>query len=220
MGCGEFLVKYILFFANLFFALAGLTLLGIGIAVQLKVSEVVDILDSSNVAVAPISAMVVGAVVFVIAFFGCCGAIRESNCMLVTYSIFMIILMVLKITLATMIFVNLNAFIETIPKVLNEAFTRDPKSFENLQSAFQCCGTTGPGSYNSLLLPDSCCATTPCTPLNSYGGCNDKMAEFINTFGLTIGIVAIGVGAVELLAVIFGLCLANHARNKDRRARY
>ena len=68
------------------FQLAGLALLGLGIAVQLKVTEIVQIADF-NLEVAPVTSMVVGGIVFFIAFFGCCGAIRESNCMLVVVSL-------------------------------------------------------------------------------------------------------------------------------------
>lgn len=35
---------------------------------------------------APLVLIVVGAVVFIIAFFGCCGAIKESSCMILTVS--------------------------------------------------------------------------------------------------------------------------------------
>ena len=31
-----------------------------------------------------VTLMIAGAVIFIIAFFGCCGAIRESHCMIVT----------------------------------------------------------------------------------------------------------------------------------------
>lgn len=34
----------------------------------------------------PIVIIVIGVIIFVIAFFGCCGAIRESTCMLTTVS--------------------------------------------------------------------------------------------------------------------------------------
>jgi CD63 antigen len=50
-----------------------------------------DYVIKANIEV-PISApaivlIVIGAVIFIIAFFGCCGAIRESHCMIVTVSI-------------------------------------------------------------------------------------------------------------------------------------
>lgn len=219
MGCGEFLVKYILFFSNLVFALAGLALLGLGIAAQLRIQEIVNVADASF-EIAPITAMVVGGIVFLIAFFGCCGAIRESNCMLVTYSIFMLILMVIKLTLSIMIFVKLDDIVQSIPTWLNEAFTKSRESFQDIERAFQCCGPNGALSYMSLQLPDTCCATAPCNAVNAYSGCNSTVQEFFHTFGLAIGVVAIVVVAIELVAAVFGLCLANHVRNKDRRARY
>ncbi|CAK1582469.1 unnamed protein product [Parnassius mnemosyne] len=219
MGCGEFLVKYILFFANLFFALAGLALLGLGVAVQLQIATVVTIAET-NVQVAPISAMVVGGIVFLIAFFGCCGAIKESNCMLVTYAVIMIVLMILKVTLASLIFVNLDAVVAEVPKILNEAFNRDQTAFHELEKYFQCCGPTGPLSYMTVTLPETCCAGTPCTVVNAYSGCDKKVQNLFETFGLTIGVLAIVVVAFELVAVVFALCLANHARNKSRRSHY
>nr|NP_001299753.1 leukocyte surface antigen CD53-like [Papilio xuthus]BAM19943.1 tetraspanin 42Ee [Papilio xuthus] len=219
MGCGEFLVKYILFFTNLFFALAGLALLGLGVAVQLQGTAVIDIADSSY-QVAPIASMVVGGVVFLIAFFGCCGAIRESNCMLITYSLFMIILMILKITLASLIFVNLDSLVQGVPNVLNDAFNRDRVAFQEIERAFTCCGPSGPLSYMNIALPETCCASQPCTPLNAYSGCDKQVQGLLETFGLAIGVVCIVVVAIELVAVVFGLCLANHARNKNRRSHY
>ncbi|KAI5638200.1 tetraspanin family domain-containing protein [Phthorimaea operculella] len=200
MGCGEFIVKYVLFFSNLFFSLSGLALVGVGIAVQLKVSAVTDILQDYNLAIAPVSAMVVGGVVFLIAFFGCCGAIKESNCMLVTYSIFMLVLMALKIALATLIFVNLGSLLQEIPKIMNESFAKDQKTFQQtVEYTFSCCGPNGPLSYGVLLtLPDTCCAVPTCTVGNAYGGCSDKVIDFTSTFGNLIALGAIVIGAIEV----------------------
>ncbi|KAJ2937453.1 hypothetical protein O0L34_g19160 [Tuta absoluta] len=221
MGCGEFIVKYVLFFSNLFFSISGLALVGVGIAVQLKVSAVTDILEDYNLAIAPVSAIVVGGVVFLIAFFGCCGAIKESNCMLVTYSIFMLVLMALKITLATLIFVNLGSLLEEIPKILSKSFAKDQKVFQQtVEKTFNCCGPNGALSYLSISLPDTCCAVPTCNLTNAYQGCNDKLVDFASTFGNIIALGCIVIGAIELVAVVFSLCLANSVRNKERRSRY
>ncbi|XP_063625056.1 23 kDa integral membrane protein-like [Cydia splendana] len=223
MGCGEFLVKYILFFANLFFALSGLALLGIGVAVQLKVTAITALIDGWY-EFGPIATMVVGSIVFFIAFLGCCGAIRESNCMLVTYSIFMIVLMVLKIALATIVFVNADSLATSVKNEFNNLFLNNQTEFHKIETALTCCGTEGGQSYglNIVSLPPSCCAegATTCTLLNSYPGCNSRAEDFITTFSTAIGVVCIVVAALELVAVVFGLCLANHVRNRDRRTRY
>ncbi|KAJ8719852.1 hypothetical protein PYW08_012027 [Mythimna loreyi] len=220
MGCGEFVVKYILFFANLVFAILGLALLGLGIAVQLKATHIVQIADFS-LEVAPVTSMVVGGIVFFIAFFGCCGAIRESNCMLVTYAIFMLLLMAIKLTMAILIFVKLDNVVAEVPKWLNEAFQKDRVAFQAIEQTFSCCGPSGPAAYGPVALPDSCCATSPCVILvNAYPGCEGHVQEFFQTFGIAIGSVMIVIVSIELVAAVFGLCLANTVRNKGRRSRY
>ncbi|XP_073946443.1 23 kDa integral membrane protein-like [Choristoneura fumiferana] len=223
MGCGEFLVKYILFFANLFFALSGLALLGIGVAVQLKISIVTDIIDGFY-EFGPIASMVVGSVVFLIAFLGCCGAIRESNCMLVTYSIFMIVLMILKVALGTVVFVNADSLVSSVKAEFNRTFVDHLDNFHKIETSLRCCGPDGPISYgmNVFTLPPSCCdeGVTLCQPLSAHPGCNSRAEDFITTFATAIGVVCIVVAALELVAVVFGLCLANHVRNRDRRTRY
>ncbi|XP_052741940.1 23 kDa integral membrane protein-like isoform X2 [Bicyclus anynana] len=203
--------------------LAGVALIGLGVAVELHVSKAADILQSSPIVqLTPIGAIVVGCIVFVVAFFGCCGAIRESNCMLITYAIFMIVLMVLKITLATLIFVKQDELLADIPRWLTDAFNKDRQAFQEIERTFTCCGVEGPQSYMSLALPATCCAAgvQTCTVVNAHPGCSRVLSDFFQTFGLAIGVVAIVVVAVELVAVVFGLCLANHVRNKSRRTRY
>lgn len=57
--------------------------MGLGIAAQVRAINLAEL----GIAMAPIGSMVLGGLVFFVAFFGCCGAIRENNCMLVTVSI-------------------------------------------------------------------------------------------------------------------------------------
>ncbi|XP_063385004.1 CD63 antigen-like [Cydia fagiglandana] len=105
MGCGESTVKFLLFIFNLVFALVGATVLGIGVAGYLKVEAVARILGSHGGHV-PIFYIVLGSLVFGVAFFGCCGAVTESQCMLFTFSIFMGLLMALKVILIALVFVK------------------------------------------------------------------------------------------------------------------
>lgn len=67
------------------FQLAGAALIAVGVLVKLNVTDAISEGDN-NIHLAPIFTIIVGAVIFVIAFFGCCGAIRESTCMLTTVS--------------------------------------------------------------------------------------------------------------------------------------
>lgn len=64
-----------------FHQLAGIGLIGVGIAVLLQLSDVLELIPVA-VDVVPISIIVLGSIIFLISFLGCCGALRESCCML------------------------------------------------------------------------------------------------------------------------------------------
>lgn len=49
------------------------------------------------------------------------------------YAIFMIVMMVLKIAMATLIFVKQNSLLDEIPRWLGEAFTRDRQAFQEIE---------------------------------------------------------------------------------------
>ncbi|CAD1473395.1 unnamed protein product, partial [Heterotrigona itama] len=61
----------------------GLGILTLGVIVHLRVTEVTDHIDT-NLTFPSITLIVIGSIIFVISFFGCCGAIRESHCMIIT----------------------------------------------------------------------------------------------------------------------------------------
>ncbi|XP_061717849.1 leukocyte surface antigen CD53-like isoform X2 [Cydia pomonella] len=139
MGCGESTVKYLLFVFNLVFALAGAALLGIGVAGYLNVEAVAWITGGGGVNV-PIFYIVLGSLVFVVAFFGCCGAVTESQCMLFTFSIFMGLLMVLKVILMALVFVKKEWLDDVIAKT-NEALEakgalKDPVDPQTIRICF------------------------------------------------------------------------------------
>ena len=65
--------------------LAGLGLIIAGAVVQSELSTYFDFFGGS-VSAAAILLIVVGVVIFVIGFFGCCGAYKENYCMTMTVS--------------------------------------------------------------------------------------------------------------------------------------
>lgn len=61
-------------------------MIAVGVGFLLKYDDVLEAFKDVNVNVAPIAFIVIGAAIFLIAFFGCCGAIFESECMVSTVS--------------------------------------------------------------------------------------------------------------------------------------
>ncbi|CAH0400272.1 unnamed protein product [Chilo suppressalis] len=220
--CAEFIIKYVLFFANFVFSLAGLALIGVGIAVLVQISGI-DALPSGLNAI-PISVIVLGSIIFCIAFFGCCGAIRESQCLLTMYFICMAILAAGKIYLATVIFNGLRTLDSIVTGWVNGAFDQSGRpGFRILEVAFRCCGNTGPGAYApDVLVPSSCCpdpaADSDTCPVDDAfeRGCTQAVSEYFETFGEAIGGVLITVIIIELVAMLFGMFLCWSVRSNRR----
>ncbi|XP_063226978.1 uncharacterized protein LOC134533387 [Bacillus rossius redtenbacheri] len=211
-------------------ALAGLALLIVGALMQAKVGAVSHYLEGKFSA-PPIFMIVIGSIVFVVAFYGCCGAIRESSCMVTTFSIFLMVILVAEITVAVLAFVYRNEY----QSVFTTEFARNVADYgtgnktndgtvDAIQATLECCGAQGPQDYNGRTLPRSCCVAPEhiCTDATNGAhvfltGCEEALKNFINNLGLLIGCLAIGVAFIMVMGIIFGLCLASSIRNEIRR---
>ncbi|XP_013865257.1 tetraspanin-8 [Austrofundulus limnaeus] len=85
-------VKYSLFFFNLLFWLSGCIILGVGIYLKVsnaKIPVIQNILPSFELMIA------IGSIIMVLGFLGCCGAYKESRCMLILFFIFLLLIFIL-----------------------------------------------------------------------------------------------------------------------------
>ncbi|XP_023940420.1 CD63 antigen isoform X2 [Bicyclus anynana] len=230
MGCGTSFVKYVLFFFNLMVALFGLAVIGVGVAVLLKWSVLTDLLRG-HLTVAPWVFIVIGAVMFVIAFFGCCGAIRESHCMVVTYAIFLLVIIIAQVVLAVLMFTYgesiKNALVQSVNALFDKRATDTSVEavFSNIEMQLNCCGKNSPYDYG-VAPPKSCCphmgvigsTINQCTVIDANkNGCATVVGDLYERWNKPIAGIAIGVACVEIVGALFALCLANSIRNMDRR---
>ena len=65
--------------------ISGVALIITGGVIQGLYAQYLDFLGNEFLS-APMLFIVVGAIIFLVAFFGCCGAIRENACMMLTVS--------------------------------------------------------------------------------------------------------------------------------------
>ncbi|VEN49654.1 unnamed protein product [Callosobruchus maculatus] len=216
MGCFRELTagiaKYILFLFNLLILVAAIAL----IVVAVKVKS-----NNGGIEIMSVTSFAIGVAVLValVAFFGCCGAVKESSCMLTTYAAILITLFIIQVVLGVIAFVAVKngdkQLKDLISTQLNELYQNKQKSgnqetIDTLQKGLECCGTTGPSdplAYNSTTgaLLNSCCkAETACTIANSYShGCIEKLEDFLPTYFKAIGGIAIGFSVIELVAALF-----------------
>ena len=93
--------KYLFIFK---FQIIGCVVLGIGIYALVDGAALVDLVNQSGVDVtiqvytsAAIILIVVAVFVVILTFFGCCGAIKESKCMLGTYFTLILVMFIIMI---------------------------------------------------------------------------------------------------------------------------
>lgn len=222
LNCGLSTIKYLLFVFNLLCSLCGIALIVIGGVSLAQISELQSISEEHNVVAPAILFIVLGSVVFIISFFGCCGALRESYCMTSTYGFFLLVLIIGQIVIAALIFVYVGdageAFVRGFGKIFDERNSNQANMelVETVQRNLQCCGRTSALDWG-LKIPDSCCNTDLPGCIPYITGCEKRLGEFINKVGDVLGWVSLGVAAVELVGLIAACCLANGIRNQKRR---
>ncbi|XP_076234273.1 tetraspanin 6 isoform X1 [Calliopsis andreniformis] len=233
MGCGTEMIKYLLFIFNFIFAICGLGILVVGVLVHLELSHVTDSVQEVDIRFPAISMIVVGSIIFVISFFGCCGAIRESHCMTVTFASFLLFILLVQVAIGVYTFVLAkNEDSINIKTSYQQVFDRyytssaDKEFVDIVQGNFQCCGVNGPkdfisGNSPNRTIPWSCCNKREgqiCEYGESYkAGCVETLSQTLQKAAVIVGGIAIGIAGVELIGIIFALCLANSIRNAERR---
>jgi len=234
-------VKYTLFVINLLFLLAALALIIVGAVVQVQGTKNGF---GESVSGAGIFIIVIGAIVFVVCFFGCAGAINNNYCMVVTYGVLLLILLLAEVAGIITGFVLKDKIQSSVNDAM-EQYQRDydgknvtiaTQTWDNLQKSFVCCGTTGYKSWNNSAMmrnnnevPDSCCKniTVGCgkepgalNPGNdkifNSEGCVVKLTSKFKEYLIAVGAVAAAIAILEVIGIIFAFCLA-HSLRKDYR---
>jgi len=214
-------VKYLTFFFNFLFFLSGLALVIVGGVIRSKYGDYLSFADS-KFASAAIFIIVVGVIVFIIGFLGCCGAVKENYCMVTTFAVLLGVIFVLEIIAGSVGFAYRSKVKETADKGLERAIEnyeteKGAKDFVNwVQTEFKCCGVDGPASWKGAV-PESCCApdVKNCTVASAeQEGCLVKFEEFVHDNLIVIGAVAIAIAFLQLLGIVFACCLMRAIKNQ------
>lgn len=220
------LVKYLLFFFNLIFWISGIVLMGVGAWIKLKYKDLIQ-LSESNAATGAVFLIIIGVIVAIVGFLGCCGAWKENYCMVTTYAILLAIIFILEIAAGAVAYAYKGKLEEVTKKALDEGIKKyfkggeETKAIDNVQKEFECCGVDGYEDYlnqNTTELPESCCRTPKCNTtveamrsLNNTEiytqGCLKGFEKFLREHLLIVGGVGIGIAFVQLIGIVFACCL-------------
>lgn len=147
--------------------------MGIGVWLTVSYDTYARILPSYHVLSADNLAIIAGCLTFLIAFCGCCGAWFQSKCLLTTYLVMIVIVMLLEITAGTLSFAFRRQLGDTLRKELLDGI-RDRyevndtngmvTTWDAIQEQFNCCGVNNYTDWykisawpNNDWVPSSCC---------------------------------------------------------------
>jgi len=233
-------VKYTLFLFNLIFSISGLALIITGAVIQARYSSYLDFLGDKFFNT-PVLLIVVGCIIFFVAFFGCCGAIKEHYCMTVCFAFLLAIIFLLEIG-ASIAAYQLKSEVNTIIEVNMEEGMKNynmtgyqgvTETWNMVQQTLECCGTqtykdweNTTFSMNGTNVPDSCCLTEVAgcgvgmlTAVNvtdtiHTDGCFTSFSENIKENIEIIGGVGIGIAFIQFIGLVFACCLARSIKRE------
>ncbi|XP_043481938.1 CD63 antigen-like [Leptopilina heterotoma] len=228
-------IKYLMFAFNLIFVITGIILLSIGSVILGVYNNYEHFLDNKFLSV-PTLLVTIGAIIFFIAFFGCCGAVRENYCMVVTFATLMIVVFILELSGGISGYVLRNRAIEVIEGKMNHTMEDYGKNkemsivWDNLQTNFDCCGMENYKDWEKIWknnsLPRTCCDYEPgasgnisCLASNSINskvketGCLNAFGNFVKGHAVQLGGAGIGIAFVQILGIWFSIILAKSIRS-------
>ncbi|KAJ8913858.1 hypothetical protein NQ315_003767, partial [Exocentrus adspersus] len=168
----------------------------------------------------PIVLIVAGIIVFVIAFLGCFGAIKESYNMLMAFAGLLLIIFIVELAVGIAAAVYKNDFHNALNGTLrntmdNYSNAPDKIAWDNIQQKFMCCGVEGPSDWKTRgqqqVIPLSCCHAHEETGneidndcvnngVGKYSykiGCYEKLKLQINSNATVLIGVGIGIAFIE-----------------------
>ncbi|XP_037711190.1 CD63 antigen [Drosophila subpulchrella] len=216
-------VKYLTFFCNLLFALSGLLIFLVGGMVQLNYAHYSNFV-SDHIWTAPIILMIVGAAVAVICFLGCCGALKESSCMILSFAILAVVIFLFEIGLGFAGYVKHTGLQQLMEGQFNTTMNhyKDRADYRDawtlLQTELDCCGTFGPNDWENNFanktLPAACCSVInlseakECTSVHAnQQGCLQKLLDILDSKTLILASVVLAVAGIQMLTILFACCL-------------
>ncbi|KAJ1530550.1 hypothetical protein ONE63_005438 [Megalurothrips usitatus] len=228
VSCGMSFIKYLLFVFNLLFAISGIAILSVGATILASQKNLQLIMD--NFWSGAVLLIAVGSIVFLISFLGCCGAIRNSNVMVMSFAVLLIIIFILELTAAVAGYLLKSEVHGVVQTGLNKSIQsyETNKSIQEawdiMQYDFTCCGVNGPEDWKAIFknnsLPQVCCPEKDVSEVCVLGGqvpyskegCLKKFEKIIEDKAMIAGGIALGVCFIQIAGVILACCLGRALR--------
>ncbi|KAL3269602.1 hypothetical protein HHI36_008666 [Cryptolaemus montrouzieri] len=210
------IARYIIYTFNLVLVVFGALMIIFGLLPIVR-----DGYDSSY----SVISISIGVVVFLIAFFGCCGAVRQNRTLLTAHAAILLSLFITQIIVAILVAIAIgNGTFDDMQGFLKGFFnaTSPDYKFNNIQLQLHCCGVNNYTDYGSNPIPGSCCGERSDVddfnqPSCEVGyafktGCAGKLSSCIEDNYRWISGIAIGFGVLELCGAVFTFWTRDHLK--------
>ncbi|CAL8243258.1 unnamed protein product [Lota lota] len=230
-GCTK-CIKYLLFFFNFIFWLAGGVILGVALWLRHdpKTSNLLDLKFEeapapSTFYISVYILIAVGAVMMVVGFLGCYGAIQESQCLLGTFFACLVILFACEVAAGIWGYMHkdtvtkemINFYDSMYDKALAEDLlvSKRKAAASVLKGFHETLGCCGKGQITSLItaLSDKLGITELCPKDTMFTNCHTKIEELFTDKIYLIGIAALVVAVIIIFEMIFSMVLCCGIRN-------
>ncbi|XP_051752377.1 tetraspanin-2a [Ctenopharyngodon idella] len=194
-------VKYLLFVFNFIFWLSGSLVLAVGLWLRFD-PDTVNLLAESGAPdhffVAVYILIGAGGVMMLVGFFGCFGAMRESQCLLGSFFACLLVIFGAEVAAGVFGFLNKEQIIQDVKIYYKDAMGSNGTIASTYHNVLKCCD-----SKSSL-------SAELCTEKKE---CDTAIEEFFNEKLFIIGYVGIGIAGIMIIGMIFSMVLCCAIRN-------
>ncbi|KAL7831098.1 hypothetical protein SRHO_G00306000 [Serrasalmus rhombeus] len=227
-GCTK-CIKYMLFFFNFIFWLAGCVILGVSLWLRHdeKTSSLLNLKYEgaeapSTFYISVYILIAVGAVMMFVGFLGCYGAIQESQCLLGTFFACLVILFACEVAAGIWGFIHKDKISKEMINFYDSVYDRGVlETAQDKQQAagavlkvfhetLQCCGKDGVTSVFTGWMTNLCPKKDL---LDIQINCHDQIKTLFNEKIYLIGIAALVVAVIMIFEMIFSMVLCCGIRN-------
>ncbi|XP_038551376.1 tetraspanin-2a [Micropterus salmoides] len=204
-------VKYLLFVFNFIFWLSGLFVLAVGLWLRFD-PETVELLTGDGAPntffIAVYILLGAGGLMMIVGFFGCFGAVRESQCLLASFFACLLIIFGAEIAAGVFGFMNKEQIVEEVQKFYSSSIADVSNSNATAiasiyHKTLNCCGGSTSDTSNTL------CEETA----EDTQDCLTAITGFFDEKLHIIGYIGIGVAGVMIIGMIFSMVLCCAIRN-------
>ncbi|XP_077191121.1 tetraspanin-2 [Paroedura picta] len=206
-------VKFLLFIFNFIFWLAGSAVVAFGL--WLRFGEVVRDLTTEEKSpeyfyMGLYVLVGAGILMMTVGFFGCCGAARESQCLLGAFFTCLLVIFAAEVTAGVFAFIGKKAAVDEVQAIYNEAYAnylndseKGNKTLIQFHDALQCCGKESDAQVKATCPKD----------IQEHKNCLEEIKILIDSKLHLVGIVGIAIAGITIFGMIFSMVLCCAIRN-------